>query len=201
MLYLNAALPVRPLGDGRPQDRHGVVLGRRTGSPPSDYTISLPRSFQGEKTLQPHLYHKLTISRVAGSQALRIVSSESQKLYLILTSRLSREPNFVGNIRVPRDQSVQILARTAPFFGAGQWSTLVIEARVGNAFYINWNHSDGSAARSGFYYVDRLDHVSACERDGIADTIAQLGVTPPFTVQQPSDPAASQLVLKEWRKL
>lgn len=197
MLYLDAAFPIKT---NLRRSTCGVIIGQSRSYRRSDYMLRLPSSFAGQERLKPGFYRELTIQCEKGGGPIQIAAARGS-LFLILTSRLSEDEDFVGNIRAPRAQQVRIIARAIAPIGAGRWETLILKAKRGDAFYVNWNRVSGADAVTAFYYVDEYNSVRSCSQSGIPSLFTDLGITPPFTVRDDPDPLVSRIDRHEWRKL
>lgn len=200
MLYLDVALPIKTFKSKPGFPACGVVIGRRQKHRKFDYILGLPRTFASERLLQPRFYSDLTICRDTNKGFLHIEHQRDDKIFLILSSRLTDDPGFVGNIRVPRRQSTKVIGRAVAPPDTGRWETLIIEADLGASFYVNWNTPEGTNGVNAFYQVG-INTVHSCTRSGIAGLYHDIGVKPRFTIRDAADQRLSRLVMSEWRKL
>lgn len=199
-MYLDVAQPIRIRSTNPRHPHYGITLGRKASHRTRECVLHIGCSLDNMVELRPGLYRGLSVHR-SNQNRLSLIDSSDSQIFLILTSRLSDDRDFVGNIRVPRRQKVNVIAKAVAPKSAGHWVTVILEARRGDAFYVNWNHPDGSDALNGFYYVGGPKIVHSCSQVGISGVLNDLGVTPPFTVRDTSDMRVSRLVLSEWRKL
>ena len=198
MLYLDVALPIKTFKPKPGRPNCGVVLGRRQRRRSYESTLGLPQSYSDQARLDPRLYRNLTIVR-SDNGHLCIEQRRDSKIFLILTSHLTDDRDFIGNIRIPRRQHTKIIGRALAVPGTGRWETLIIEATKGESFYVNWNTPEGANGVNGFYHVG-IDTVYSCMRSGIAGLFRDINVKPRFTVREDSD-RSSSLNMSEWRKL
>ncbi len=197
MLYLDAPLPIKTLCNGN-QSRRSVSLGRRYHSHGPEFFLDVPSQLDGHRQIGAGLHLDLTISRDR-SKPMYIVGSMEEELYLILTSRLTPDPDHIGNIRIPRTQKPRIVARAKAAPRTGRWETVIFRAKVGDAYYVNWNHPNGTAAHTGFYYVAAIDQVYACTQHDIRSLCQDFDLTPQFTVRE--NPNMAPLDYHEWLKI
>lgn len=197
MLYLDVPLPIKTLPNGAGY-RRSVSLGRRYRTKGPEFLLDVPSQLDGHRQLGAGLHLDLTISRDR-SKPMHIVGSMEEELYIILTSRLTHEPDHIGNIRIPRTQKPHIVARAKAAPGTGHWETVIFRAKVGDAYYINWNHPNGTAPSTGFYYVAAPDQVYVCTQYDIRSLCKDFDLTPPFTVRE--NPNMAPLDYHEWRKI
>lgn len=197
MLYLDTAFPIKT---NTRRSACGIIIGKSRSCRHLDYMLRLPSSFIGQERLEPGLYRELTIQCKKGGGPIQIAVA-SGSLFLILTSHLSDDEDFIGNIRIPRVQRRNVISRAVAPVGAGRWETLILKAKKGDAFYINWNRVSGADAVTAFYYVDEYNSVHSCDQSGIPSLFTDLGITPSFTVRDDLDPLVSRIDRREWFKL
>lgn len=201
VLYFNTAFRVK-LPSPDPQSRScGISIGLCKNLRRYRHLLKLPPEFAKKAHLEARLYPELTVKRESKHGPLRIVNEDDDQVFMIITSRLTTNSGLVGNIRAPRNQEIKVIARGIAPKGTGQWETLVLKVKKGDAFYVNWNQLDGSDAVTGFYYVDDSGLVRSCPQIGIPGLFAELDVTPPFTVRDDPDPLVSRIDRREWQKL
>lgn len=200
MLYLDTPLPIVSINPQAAYHKYGVIAG--CGQCRSLFTVPIPPEYgEHSKRLEAGFHLGLTLGRTNSNKGPRIISALDDRLYLVLSSRLSEHDQYVGNIRVPRHQEVNIINRAKAFPDSGKWETLFIRAKVGEFYYVNWNSPNGSEGVNSFYYVAALDQVYTCPQLGIPGLCDMLGIRPPFTVRDDPDPRVSRLDYHEWRKL
>lgn len=203
MLYFNKPFRIeRPSPNPRSKSR-GISIGLCKNLREYRHLLKLPPGFANNRHVEARLYPELTIGREQGHGPLRILAEEDTRTFMIITSRLTNDSDFVGNIRVPRgrEEEIKVITRGIAPPGTGQWFTLVVQAKPGDAFYVNWNRPDGSDAMTGFYYVDERNMVHSCDQSGIPGLFTDLGITPSFTVRDDLDPLVSRIDRREWLKL
>ena len=200
MLYLDAPqsiVPVDPYSNKR-----CIVLGRRFHQRGPSAILHIPTSLYSQTQLRAGLHVDLTINGDNRKTPTILADIEDEKkLFLILSSRLTSAQDHFGNIRIPRSQKPHIITRAFAPEGTGLWETLVLKAKKGDSFYVNWNRKNGSDASNCFYYVASLDQVYAYPQEFIPGLFAELDVTPPFTVRDDPDPLVSRIDRREWQKL
>ena len=200
MLYIDTALPLKVINPRAKYHKYGAIAGYKFNRP---YSILVPPELGGPGARLASGFHlQLTLSDYQNRQDLRLKPALDDQLYLILTSRLTKgDSTYIGNIRVPRSQKVDIIARAKALPDTGRWETLVIRAQVGEFYYINWNNPSGSEGTDSFYYVAELDQVYSCPQLGIPGLCEMLQLKPPFLVRDDPNPRIARLNYREWRKL
>ncbi len=203
MLYFNKPFRIERTSPNPRNKNCGISIGLCKNLREYRHLLKLPPGFADKKHVEAKLYPDLTIGHERGRGPLRILAEDDTRTFMIITSRLTSDSDFVGNIRVPRgrEKEIKIITRGIAPKGTGQWLTLVVQARSGDAFYINWNRLDGSGAMTGFYYVDEYNSVHSCDQSGIPSLFTDLGITPSFTVRDDLDPLVSRIDRREWFKL
>lgn len=199
MLYLDVTVPINMVNPKAQYHQCRITMGRRRHQYGPPFDLWVPPGLGPRLNAGFHL--DLTLTGTKSEKGPHIVSKLEDRLYLILSSRLTTDPGFVGNIRVPRQQNTEIIARAKPYPNSGRWETLFIRAKVGESYYINWNQPDGTGAVTSFYYVAALDQVYTCPQFGIPSLFEMLGVKPSFTIRNDPDWHISRLDYREWRKL
>lgn len=199
MLYLDVPLPIKSIRPNELGQHRGVSLGRRYRPRGPDYVLGVPPQLDGHRQISPGLHLDLTVSRDR-SKPMHILAALEEELYIVLTSRLTHANDHIGNIRVPRTQKARITARAKAIPGTGRWETIIFHARVGDAYYVNWNHPTGTSAHTAFYYVAALDQVYACPHYDIPRLCTDFDLHPDFTVRHNPDPNIAHLDYREWYK-
>lgn len=202
MLYLDMSLPIQPLDRKAHPDNRGIILGRSLRNRRRVRALKVPRQLKGQQTIRAGLHFELTITSNRQEPCRIIVDpSDEQYLFMILTTQLTPDLDYVGNLRVPRSQTVHLIDQASAPPNEGHWQRFVLRASRGDAFFVNWNLPDGTAGTNCLYYVDKSGEVYACPEEGIPDLFEYLGAAPPFTVRDDPDPRVSRLDRREWRKL
>lgn len=200
MLYLDSPRPIEPVDQN--SKKCGIILGRRFHTYGPNFTLQVAPEFYHQSQLGAGVHVDLTLRFSQGKPPMIISDMADEKqLFLILTSRLTAASRHIGHIRAPRSQKVKVIMRAFAPPGTGIWETLVLRAKKGDAFYVNWNRQNGSEASNCFFYVAELDQVYAYPREHIPELFAGLGITPAFTLRDSPDSSASCLDRREWFKL
>lgn len=203
MLYVDIPWPIIVANPNANYNKYAITLGRveHQYGPKFNMLVSPEIGEQFGSRIPAGFHLNLTLERTRSARGPRLISRLDDRLFLILSSRLTHHADYVGNIRIPRSQQSQIITRAKPHPDSGRWETLVIQAQSGESYYVNWNCLDGSEGTNSFYHIAELDQVYTCPQSGIPDLFYGLGLTPQFTVRDHLDPLVSRLDYHEWRKL
>ena len=114
----------------------------------------------------------------------RIVHDSSEELYLILTSENSYTRRGCGRIRVPTNQSIELIARGNGADGdagrIGSWDVVIVKAHEGDIFRVTWGGYGYGIPST--YYVVHSGQVHVADQPDVEALFDHLGLEVPFSL-------------------
>lgn len=204
MLYVNCNFKVSTnLNLNAHHSVYGISMGWNYQKGHHQRFLAISRRDSG--VLSAGFHPELTIGSTNSGKE-RIDAKNDERLYLLLTTRLTDDTGRVGKIYAPKRQASDILISTQTRNRQDRqlsWNELLIRAKVGDAFYITWQAPDSKMGRNCLYYVERPNLIRSCNQAGIMEKFRSWGIRQeslPFTMYR-DEFGGSRLRMHEWQQL
>lgn len=147
--------------------------------------------------------HDLTIS-TSKSGKPRIDARKDGDIYLLLSSRSEYERRKNDYVTAPRSQEIELIARG---IGAVRndgrfwhwWDAVIVKAKDGDVFRLDWNGSRRGYGYDATFYVVFGGKVYSADQPDIEDLYESLGLEIPFLIQYNKNKGCLVVACDEWK--